>query len=146
MCRFLFQIWCTYESLHNENLKEAGGLEFPQINYSSYNTKKYRYFYGCGFGHMVGDSLIKTDINTKEMKVKGCNTVNFRVGESRLLKPTIRSLFCPLVFACKIWRQDGMYPSEPVFVPEPNSAAEDRGIILSVVLTAKQVIWSSLPI
>ncbi|XP_033028386.1 beta,beta-carotene 9',10'-oxygenase isoform X2 [Lacerta agilis] len=99
------KIWCTYESLHDENLKEAGGLEFPQINYSHYNTKKYRYFYGCGFGHMVGDSLIKTDIKTKEMK---------------------------------IWRQDGMYPSEPVFVPEPNSSAEDRGIILSVVLTAKQ--------
>ncbi|XP_061448268.1 carotenoid-cleaving dioxygenase, mitochondrial [Rhineura floridana] len=99
------KIWCTYESLHDENLEEAGGLEFPQINYSCCNGKKYRFFYGCGFGHMVGDSLIKIDVKTKEMK---------------------------------IWREDGMYPSEPVFVPEPNSAAEDRGIILSVVLTPKQ--------
>ncbi|XP_062995457.1 carotenoid-cleaving dioxygenase, mitochondrial isoform X2 [Elgaria multicarinata webbii] len=99
------KIWCTHESLHNENLKEAGGLEFPQINYARCNGKKYRFFYGCGFGHMVGDSLIKTDIETKEMK---------------------------------IWKEDGMYPSEPVFVPEPNSAAEDSGVILSIVLTPKQ--------
>lgn len=32
-----------------------------------------------------------------------------------------------------------MYPSEPVFVPEPNAAAEDGGVILSVVLTPRQV-------
>nr|XP_020648833.1 beta,beta-carotene 9',10'-oxygenase isoform X1 [Pogona vitticeps]XP_020648839.1 beta,beta-carotene 9',10'-oxygenase isoform X1 [Pogona vitticeps] len=99
------KIWCTYESLHNETLEAKGGLEFPQINYARYNGKKYRYFYGCGFGHIIGDSLIKTDVQTKEMK---------------------------------IWKEDGRYPSEPVFVPEPNSAAEDSGIILSVVLTPKQ--------
>ncbi|XP_044312329.1 beta,beta-carotene 9',10'-oxygenase isoform X1 [Varanus komodoensis] len=99
------KIWCTHESLHGENLKEAGGIEFPQINYALCNGKKYRFFYGCGFGHMVGDSLIKTDVKTKEIK---------------------------------IWQEDGMYPSEPVFVPEPNSAAEDGGVLLSIVLTPKQ--------
>uniref|UniRef100_H9GM87 Carotenoid-cleaving dioxygenase, mitochondrial n=1 Tax=Anolis carolinensis TaxID=28377 RepID=H9GM87_ANOCA len=99
---FLFQIWCTYESLHDEELEKVGGLEFPQINYTHYNGKKYRYFYGCGFGNVVGDSLIKMDLKTKEMK---------------------------------IWQQDEMFPSEPVFVPEPNSGAEDSGVILSVILT-----------
>ncbi|XP_066495460.1 carotenoid-cleaving dioxygenase, mitochondrial isoform X2 [Tiliqua scincoides] len=99
------KIWCTSESLHDERLEEAGGLEFPQINYARCNGKKYQFFYGCGFGHMVGDSLIKIDIKTKELK---------------------------------IWKEDSMYPSEPVFVPEPNAAAEDGGIILSVVLTPRQ--------
>ncbi|XP_053125224.1 carotenoid-cleaving dioxygenase, mitochondrial isoform X2 [Hemicordylus capensis] len=99
------KVWCTYDSLHDESLEEAGGVEFPQINYARCNTKKYRFFYGCGFGHMVGDSLVKIDTKTKEMK---------------------------------IWKEDGMYPSEPVFVPEPNAAAEDSGVILSVVLTPKQ--------
>ncbi|KAJ6653979.1 hypothetical protein lerEdw1_007611 [Lerista edwardsae] len=99
------KIWCTYESLHDERLEEAGGLEFPQINYARCNGKKYRFFYGCGFGHMVGDSLIKMDSKTKELK---------------------------------IWKEEGMYPSEPVFVPEPNAAAEDGGVILSVVLTPRQ--------
>ncbi|XP_063167533.1 carotenoid-cleaving dioxygenase, mitochondrial isoform X1 [Candoia aspera] len=99
------KIWCTPESLHNEDLQGAGGLEFPQINYAHYCGKKYRYFYGCGFGHIVGDALVKMDTATKEMK---------------------------------IWQEKGMYPSEPVFVPEPHSAAEDSGVILSVVLTPKQ--------
>uniref|UniRef100_A0A8C6XCA7 Carotenoid-cleaving dioxygenase, mitochondrial n=1 Tax=Naja naja TaxID=35670 RepID=A0A8C6XCA7_NAJNA len=100
------KIWCTPESLHNEELEEAGGVEFPQINYAHYSGKKYRYFYGCGFGHVVGDCLIKVDTETKEMK---------------------------------IWREKGMYPSEPIFVPEPDSSgAEDKGVILSVVLTPKQ--------
>ncbi|KAM3830426.1 carotenoid-cleaving dioxygenase, mitochondrial isoform 1-T1 [Vipera latastei] len=99
------KIWCTPENLHNEDLKEAGGVEFPQINYAHYCGKKYRYFYGCSFGHLIGDSLIKVDTESKEMKM---------------------------------WREKGMYPSEPIFVPEPGSSAEDKGVILSVVLTPKQ--------
>nr|XP_056716223.1 carotenoid-cleaving dioxygenase, mitochondrial-like [Euleptes europaea] len=99
------KIWCTYESLHDESLKEAGGLEFPQINYTLCNGKKYRFVYGCGFGHMVGDSLVKIDTKTKEVK---------------------------------IWKEKGTYPSEPVFVPDPNATGEDSGVILSVVVTPKQ--------
>ncbi|XP_053545806.1 carotenoid-cleaving dioxygenase, mitochondrial-like isoform X3 [Bombina bombina] len=59
-------VWCTYESLHNKCLEELGGLEFPQINYSMYNTKKYRYFYGCGFQHLVGSSLLKVNVIWQE--------------------------------------------------------------------------------
>ncbi|XP_068016022.1 carotenoid-cleaving dioxygenase, mitochondrial [Melanerpes formicivorus] len=96
------KVWCTHENLHPEGFEEVGGLEFPQINYSGYNGRRYRYFYGCGFGHLVGDSLIKVDVETK----------NF-----------------------KMWKEDGSYPSEPVFVPVPNAAAEDSGVILSVVVS-----------
>ncbi|XP_037321072.2 carotenoid-cleaving dioxygenase, mitochondrial [Pungitius pungitius] len=63
------QVFCTHEDLHGEDLSEYGGLEFPQINYAKYNTRPYRYFYGCGFRHLVGDSLIKMDLNGKRMKV-----------------------------------------------------------------------------
>jgi beta,beta-carotene 9',10'-dioxygenase len=34
------------------------------------------------------------------------------------------------------WRSDGCYPGEPVFVREPGAAAEDAGVVLSVVLDA----------
>ena len=34
----------------------------------------------------------------------------------------------------QVWREDGTYPGEPVFVPHPDGAAEDDGVILSVVL------------
>ncbi|XP_040049427.1 carotenoid-cleaving dioxygenase, mitochondrial isoform X2 [Gasterosteus aculeatus] len=63
------KVFCTHEDLHGEDLSEYGGLEFPQINYTKYNTRPYRYFYGCGFRHLVGDSLIKMDLSGKRMKV-----------------------------------------------------------------------------
>ncbi|KAM4704170.1 carotenoid-cleaving dioxygenase, mitochondrial-like isoform 2-T2 [Rhinophrynus dorsalis] len=100
----LEEVWCTHENLHDHTL-DLCGIEFPQINYSKYNTKKYRYFYGCGFQHLVGDSLVKVDIETKKAKV---------------------------------WKEEGFYPSEPIFVPHPDSLEEDHGVILSAVLTPDQ--------
>uniref|UniRef100_A0A8C8A056 Carotenoid-cleaving dioxygenase, mitochondrial n=1 Tax=Oryzias sinensis TaxID=183150 RepID=A0A8C8A056_9TELE len=63
------KVFCQHEDLHGDDLHEYGGLEFPQINYSRCNTKPYRYFYGCGFRHMVGDSLLKVDLQDKTLKV-----------------------------------------------------------------------------
>ncbi|XP_070761520.1 carotenoid-cleaving dioxygenase, mitochondrial-like isoform X1 [Enoplosus armatus] len=63
------KVFCTHEDLHGEDLHQYGGLEFPQINYNKYNTRSYRYFYGCGFRHLVGDTLIKMDLHGKHMKV-----------------------------------------------------------------------------
>ncbi|KAM4703961.1 carotenoid-cleaving dioxygenase, mitochondrial-like isoform 2-T2 [Rhinophrynus dorsalis] len=65
----LDEVWCTHENLFDKTLEELGGLDFPSINYSKYNTKKYRYFYGCGFQHLLGTSVIKVDVQTKEMMV-----------------------------------------------------------------------------
>ncbi|XP_053449686.1 carotenoid-cleaving dioxygenase, mitochondrial isoform X2 [Nycticebus coucang] len=63
------KIWCTHENLHHEDLEEEGGIEFPQINYGQFSGKKYNFFYGCGFRHLVGDSLIKVDVVNKTLKV-----------------------------------------------------------------------------
>ncbi|XP_029925368.1 beta,beta-carotene 9',10'-oxygenase-like [Myripristis murdjan] len=63
------KVLCQHEDLHGDDLHEYGGLEFPQINYSRYNTRQYRYFYGCGFRHLVGDSLLKMDLKDKSLKV-----------------------------------------------------------------------------
>ncbi|XP_055798908.1 carotenoid-cleaving dioxygenase, mitochondrial-like isoform X2 [Salvelinus fontinalis] len=63
------KVVCQFEDLHGEDLYEYGGLEFPQINYSKFNTRPYRYFYGCGFRHLVGDSLLKIDLEGKKVKV-----------------------------------------------------------------------------
>uniref|UniRef100_A0A8D1QGH2 Carotenoid-cleaving dioxygenase, mitochondrial n=1 Tax=Sus scrofa TaxID=9823 RepID=A0A8D1QGH2_PIG len=65
----LDQIWCSYENLHPKDLEEEGGVEFPQINYGQFSGKKYRFFYGCGFRHLVGDSLIKVDVVNKTLTV-----------------------------------------------------------------------------
>ncbi|XP_074465968.1 carotenoid-cleaving dioxygenase, mitochondrial-like [Sebastes fasciatus] len=63
------KVFCQSEDLHGDDLHEYGGLEFPQINYAKYNTRPYRYFYGCGFRHLVGDSLLKMDLKDKKLKV-----------------------------------------------------------------------------
>ncbi|XP_068600215.1 carotenoid-cleaving dioxygenase, mitochondrial [Brachionichthys hirsutus] len=63
------KVFCQHEDLHGDDLHSYGGLEFPQINYERYNTRPYRYFYGCGFRHLVGDSLLKMDLKDKTLKV-----------------------------------------------------------------------------
>ncbi|XP_048098900.1 beta-carotene 15, 15-dioxygenase 2, like isoform X2 [Alosa alosa] len=62
------RIYCVHENLYGDDLLAFGGLEFPQINYNNYNTRKYRYYYSCGFGHVFSDSLLKMDVETKELK------------------------------------------------------------------------------
>ncbi|XP_072342580.1 carotenoid-cleaving dioxygenase, mitochondrial isoform X2 [Scyliorhinus torazame] len=96
------KIWCEAEDLHDDDLLDVGGMEFPQINYAKYNTKKYKFFYGCGANNIMIDSLLKMDVETKKLKT---------------------------------WKEKGYYPSEPIFVPSPNSVDEDDGIILSVVIS-----------
>lgn len=65
----ILQVYMTHEELHNDELLQFGGLEFPQINYHQFNGRPYRYFYSCGFGHVFSDSLLKMDVHTKELKV-----------------------------------------------------------------------------
>uniref|UniRef100_I3JD70 Carotenoid-cleaving dioxygenase, mitochondrial n=1 Tax=Oreochromis niloticus TaxID=8128 RepID=I3JD70_ORENI len=63
------KVFCQHEDLHGDDLHEYGGMEFPQINYARCNAHPYRYFYGCGFRHLVGDSLLKMDLKDKTFKV-----------------------------------------------------------------------------
>ncbi|XP_066514617.1 carotenoid-cleaving dioxygenase, mitochondrial [Hoplias malabaricus] len=69
ICLSKDKVFCTFEDLHDDDLVDYGGLDFPHIHYNKYNTKPYRYFYGCGFRHLVGDSLIKMDLESKKFKV-----------------------------------------------------------------------------
>ncbi|XP_019719752.1 beta,beta-carotene 9',10'-oxygenase-like isoform X1 [Hippocampus comes] len=63
------RVFCQSEDLHGDDLSKYGGLEFPHINYERYNARPYRYFYGCGFKHLFGDSLLKMDLNDRTLKV-----------------------------------------------------------------------------
>lgn len=62
-------VFLTHEDLYSDDLLQYGSLEFPQINYTYYNARPYRYFYACGFGHFFGDSLLKMDLEGKKLKV-----------------------------------------------------------------------------
>jgi carotenoid cleavage dioxygenase-like enzyme len=37
----------------------------------------------------------------------------------------------------RVWREEGCYPGEAVFVPDPQGAAEDEGVLLAVVLDSR---------
>ncbi|KAL0129067.1 hypothetical protein PUN28_004036 [Cardiocondyla obscurior] len=38
----------------------------------------------------------------------------------------------------KIWQENGVYPSEPIFVPDPNGKNEDDGVIVSSIVWAER--------
>jgi len=81
-------------------------LELPRIDYRR-NGGAYRFAYGVGsYGQGGADFL--------DQLVR----LDVDSGETRT------------------WHEPGWYPGEPVFVPEPGTTAEDRGVVLSVVLDA----------
>ena len=80
-------------------------LELPRIAYGSRNGRPYRYAYGCGTEDASG-------VNFLDQLVK----LDVETGQAR------------------IWRAAGCHPGEPVFVPAPDGATEDDGVVLSVVL------------
>lgn len=79
-------------------------IELPQKNYDAVNGRHYRYAYGVGLKSKRSGYI--------DQLVKA----DVKTGES------------------KIWRERGVYPGEPVFVPRPNPRGEDDGVIMSVVL------------
>ena len=79
-------------------------LELPRINEDAHYLRRYRYVYGFGRG---ADS----DFATADRLVK----VDNESGEA------------------VVWTEPGCFPGEPVFVAAPGAAAEDDGVLLSVV-------------
>ncbi|XP_003977539.1 retinal Mueller cells isomerohydrolase [Takifugu rubripes] len=43
-------------------------FEFPQINYSEYSGKMYRFAFGLGLNHFIPDRIMKLNVQTKEMR------------------------------------------------------------------------------
>jgi beta,beta-carotene 9',10'-dioxygenase len=83
------------------------GIDLPRINYQRSNTRDYRFAYGVG---------IRKDYPADFL--------------NQLVKVDVRER------TAKVWHEDGCYPGEPVFVSAPGAAAEDDGVVLSLVLDA----------
>ena len=81
-------------------------LELPVTNRQFASTHSaYRYVYGCGV-----------------------NAQHAHEFYNQIVKIDIAN------GSCTSWYNEGHYPGEPVFVPSPDSKAEDDGLLLSVVL------------
>jgi carotenoid cleavage dioxygenase-like enzyme len=84
------------------------GFELPRYDYPRYAGKPYRIVFGVG-----------TRPDTNDF-INQLVQLDLESGKART------------------WYQDDMYPGEPVFVPKPDRFGANDGLILSVVLDAKQ--------
>lgn len=85
------------------------GLELPRINYERCNGRDYQFAYGMG-----------------QRKHHAYNFFD------QLVKIDVRAK------TAQTWYEEGCNPGEPIFVASPGTTKEDEGVILSVVLDAKQ--------
>lgn len=79
-------------------------MEFPRINYRTHHARPYRFAYGVGATLQDGEP------------VSTIARVDVSDGDTQW------------------WGAPGLFPGEPVFVPDPGGTAEDDGVLLSVVL------------
>lgn len=83
-------------------------VDLPRINYRACNMRRHRFVYG------VGRTAAARGIGNNLVKA------DLDPGQSQP------------------WHEEGCFPGEPVLVTRPGAAAEDDGVVLSVVLDTKQ--------
>ncbi len=84
-------------------------IELPRIDYERFNTEG-------SYGFTYGVSLKPTQ---REGFYNSLVKINAKNGDS------------------SYWNEDGCYPGEPCFVARPNSINDEDGVLLSIVLDAK---------
>ncbi|MFE5891061.1 carotenoid oxygenase family protein [Streptomyces sp. NPDC056462] len=99
-----FRIGLRTGRVESERLAEES-MELPRIAYERHNGRAYRYAYGVSSLEGRGDDFINQLVK-----------VDTRTGGTRSR------------------HEEGCYPGEPVFVPAPDAADEDDGVLLSLVL------------
>ncbi len=80
-------------------------IELPRINYGKNNARDYQFAYGLGVDPITSASFLDRIVK-----------IAVSTGEST------------------VWKQTNAFPGEAVFVASPEAAAEDDGVLLSVVL------------
>jgi beta,beta-carotene 9',10'-dioxygenase len=87
----------------------AEGFELPRIDYRRHNTQPYRYVYGNGPGPDWDEGGFVGTIQKADLSDG----------------------------ATREWSEPGCHPGEPVFVAAPDAREEDDGILMSLVLDAR---------
>ena len=129
---------CAYEDASiidalylDETRREHPRLPVPELR---------RFRLGLETGRVEHERLVEESLELPRIAYRRCNGRPYRyvygVGRGRgdwldqIVKVDVRER------GARAWREDGCYPGEPVFVPEPAAADEDTGVLLSVVLEA----------
>lgn len=90
------------------DINSEASFELPVINYSANNTKPYKFTYGTNF-YKLPHAIVKLNVETGE---------------------AIERVFDK--------NDEKFLPTEPVFVPRPDSSEEDEGVLLVMVLSTKR--------
>lgn len=82
-------------------------MEFPQFNYDRNQGREYQFVYGISYSGAESDWF--------DQIVK----IDLADGSA------------------KTWREEGCYPSEPMFAQSPDAEREDAGVVLNIVLDSR---------
>jgi len=82
-------------------------------------------FENCGLAHYI------------KMIFKRCSFLVEHSADLKSKKDRILKLDCKTK-EWKVWKEDGVYPSEPVFVNRPGGKDEEDGVVLSVLIYSDQ--------
>jgi carotenoid cleavage dioxygenase-like enzyme len=88
-------------------LTRVHGLEFPTIRYDDFNGKPYQFVYANYISHY------------RSAYYDSLIKVDVNTG------------------AYLVWTEEGAYPGEPIFVPNPEGNKEDDGVVMTNVLDTK---------
>ena len=121
-------------ALYLDRLRSRSDLSAGQLR---------RYRVRIGGNHVASEALPEEKIELPRINYRGKSTKLHRYvfGTGNRLKGNFLDQLVKIDVrdgAVLTWNEEGCYPGEPVFVGSPNSAAEDEGVILSVVLDAKR--------
>eukprot|EP00730_Choanoeca_flexa_P011064 TRINITY_DN2261_c0_g1_i1.p1 TRINITY_DN2261_c0_g1~~TRINITY_DN2261_c0_g1_i1.p1 ORF type:complete len:582 (+),score=75.71 TRINITY_DN2261_c0_g1_i1:98-1843(+) len=94
--------------MHSDRGLRLSGPELPRINYEHHNGRPYCYVYGYS-GHAFGSPLWS---DAAVVKADLCQQIN---------DTAVHAL---------TWFEEGVYPSEAIFIPHPVTEAEDDGLLL----------------
>ncbi|XP_062516595.1 carotenoid isomerooxygenase-like [Corticium candelabrum] len=105
MMRFVLPMRKTSSAIIPRILSEVWGTELPTIRDTTHATRAYTYVYAVAYTDPHASDFLDSIVKVDVLNGK-----------------------------YKRWHEPGCYPGEPIFVASPNSASEDDGIVLSLVL------------
>lgn len=121
------------ESLYLGRLRDGAPVPAPSLT---------RFVIDPDGGTVTAERLVDEPIDLPRINYGRCNERPYRYVWGAGMEPGSGSFFDRIVAVdldartTRTWYEPGSYPGEPVFVAAPDAAAENDGVLLSVVLDA----------
>ena len=122
------------QSLYLNALKDANSrLPVPELT---------RFVLNLNNKLINSQKLSDLPVELPRINYQACNSKNYKYvyGTGMQVKGDFLNQLVKVEIGgeAKIWREDGCYPGEPVFIADPHKDGEDDGVLASVVLDSKK--------